>query len=290
MTSRGSIQPGYRHIRECDTFHISFPILTGPDILNRCRYISQSPEANPSIQRKNDTNTVKIMMYMFPRQFGLHNAFTSQVDPRTTVQKFQDYTIRDEEISRHLQSDRNAIAGGIPKIPKRLRGIARDLVRRLQIRHQRCSYFELIRHYCPSLLDELKNAAPKVKAIASAKPVAGQDRGAAAPNQTSTTARRLTQTQNRTQTSRVYQIDPSVPIVDLATPISHVSTLLQAVLSKIIPDAFLGEGDDLEHNKALLGKRVHHFVALRRFESMNLHELSQGFKVNSTVLNRTVTR
>lgn len=219
-------------------------------------------------------------MYLFPRQFGLHNVFTSTVDAKTTVQKFQDYTIRDEEVASHLRIDKKFIVQGLPKIPKRLRGAGQDLVRRLQIRHRRCSYFELIRHYCPSILDSLRDRSRKNNGLTStprtAPSQAPDGKSSKAPT---STARRATQTQNRTQGSRVFQIDPSVPIVDLATPSAHVSAFLQAALSKIIPDAFLGEGDDLVHNKALLAKKVHHFVSLRRFETMSLHELSQGFKV-----------
>ena len=35
------------------------------------------------------------------------------------------------------------------KIPKRLRGGALGLVQQLQNRHERCSYGELLRYYCP---------------------------------------------------------------------------------------------------------------------------------------------
>ncbi|KAJ3493310.1 hypothetical protein NLG97_g4814 [Lecanicillium saksenae] len=263
MTSRGHIQPGYRHIH----------------IFNRCPYLSQPPTDNISTRQKNDTNTAKVMMYIFPRQFGLHNVFTSTVDTRATVQKFQDYTVRDDEITRLLRSDKRFQQQGVPHIPKRLRGTARDLVRRLQIRHRRCSYFEMIRHYCPSVLDTLREKSRNTKAPSSTSK--GNLDQQAGDGRSGATAKRGTQTQNRTQGSRVFQIDPAVAIVELATPTAHVSAFLQAVLSKVVPDAFWGEGEDLPHNKELFCKKVHHFVTLRRFETMNLHELSQGFKVSS---------
>ncbi|KAJ6790258.1 hypothetical protein PWT90_09861 [Aphanocladium album] len=261
MTSRGHIQPGYRHIH----------------ILNRCPFTPENTGEKTITPLKNDVNTAKVLMYIFPRQFGLHNVFTSTVDTRTTVQKFQDYTVRDEEIARILRSDKKFLEHGAPHIPKRLRGTARNLVRRLQIRHRRCSYFELIRHYCPSILDNLreKNQQSKVPTSTS------KGNLSQAVNAQSSSTTRATQTQNRRQGSRVFQIDPSVAIVDLATPVAHVSAFLQAVLSKVVPDAFWGEGDDLTHNKTLLSKKVHHFVTLRRFETMNLHEISQGFKTSN---------
>ncbi len=280
MTSKGHIQPGYSHIREQLDSGSAFAILTALDVLNRYPYISENATSESTTSQKNDLNTAKVLMYILPRQFGLHNVFTSTVDPKTTVQKFQDYTVRDDEIASHLRSDRKFLDQGVPKIPKRLRGGARDLVRRLQIRHGRCSYFELLRHYCPSLLDALREKAKRNKTHTPTSKTAASEAPHDTPSQgPASTEQRATQMQNRMQGPRVFQIDPSIPIVDLATPVAHVSAFLQAALSKIVPDAFLGEGDDLVHNKALLAKKLHHFIALRRFEMMSLHELSQGFKV-----------
>ena len=81
------------------------------------------------------------MLYMFPRQFGLHNVFTHHVDSRQTVQPLQDYTMREDEISRTFINT--------PKIPRRLRGRAAELVSKMQLLHARCSYKELLDHYCP---------------------------------------------------------------------------------------------------------------------------------------------
>lgn len=277
MTSRGHIEAGYRHIREYQ--HLgswsAHQILTTLDALNRYNYIPEHESTESIVTQKNTLNTAKVMMYVFPRQFGLHNVFTSTVDSKTTVQKLQDYTVRDDEIAQHMRSDKNFLTQGVPKIPKRLRGAARDLVRRLQILHRRCSYIALIRHYCASPLDPLRERTQKNNEPTSTSKTAPSQAADGKSSKQATPS----QTQRRTQDSRVFQLDPSVPIVDLATPVSHVSVFLQAVLSKILPGAFLGEGDDLRHNQALLAKKAHHFVTLRRFESMSLHELSQGFKV-----------
>lgn len=98
--------------------------------------------------------TVHVMMYIFPRQFGLHNVFTSATDSRETVQPFKDYTMREDEIAqsgRRPTPSRTRVESKVsPKIPKRLRGKAVDLIQKLQNRNKRCSYVELLRHYCPS--------------------------------------------------------------------------------------------------------------------------------------------
>ena len=114
------------------------------DVLNRF------PDRNDKQQ------TVHIMRYMFPRQFGLHNVFTSKVDPRETAMPFQDYTLREKEIHSGMcreLGDRATNPEDVAKwklrTPKRLRGDVIALVEKLRILHRRCSYMEMLRHYCP---------------------------------------------------------------------------------------------------------------------------------------------
>lgn len=102
----------------------------------------------------NKDGTVHVMMYMFPRQFGLHNVFTSVVDRSATAQRFQDYTLREDEISvkfgkRSRPAGSSTTSTSTTQIPKRLRGTAAHLVEKLRILHNRCSYYELLQHYCP---------------------------------------------------------------------------------------------------------------------------------------------
>ena len=89
------------------------------------------------------------MMYLFPRQFGLHNVFTSKVDFTETAQKLNDYTLREQEIQAkfgQLGGDNSRVP---TRLPPRLRGEAQDLTRKMQIQHSRCSYSQLLQHYCP---------------------------------------------------------------------------------------------------------------------------------------------
>ncbi|KAK2816774.1 hypothetical protein FQN49_007996, partial [Arthroderma sp. PD_2] len=100
--------------------------------LRHIHVLNRYPDANMA-------HTVHIMKYIFPRQFGLHNAFTSTVDRTETAMPFKDYTLREKEI---------ALKPG-DKIPRRLRGRLVELVQKMQKRHSRCAYVELLRHYCP---------------------------------------------------------------------------------------------------------------------------------------------
>ncbi|KAI9836504.1 MAG: hypothetical protein M1838_005015 [Thelocarpon superellum] len=91
-------------------------------------------------------HTLHHLKYMFPRQFGLHNVFTSTVDPGQSVQSFQDYTVREQEIQRA----EGATSGPCRrKIPRRLRGPLPVVIRMMQQLHKRCAYAELLEHYCP---------------------------------------------------------------------------------------------------------------------------------------------
>jgi len=202
-----------------------------------------------------------IMMYMFPRQFGLHNVFTSTVDRQKTAQSFQDYTLREEEIAQKFP--KNADGCRAVHIPKRLRGV-KHLVEQLQVLHGRCSYAEMLQHYCP--LQDLEG-----------KKVSGQVVHESRATQVRSTPAvlRLTRKQKKRYSDIQMSEFKGDSIVDLATPISNISAFCQAVLSKTIPNGFWG-GD---RNKKCFLKSVHHFIHLRRFETMCLHEVMQGMKV-----------
>lgn len=96
------------------------------------------------------------MRYIFPRQFGLHNVFTSKVDARETAMAFKDYTLREKEIYQAMCRDipesartDESVVRWNSRLPKRLRGDTVALVEELRKLNQRCSYMELLRYYCP---------------------------------------------------------------------------------------------------------------------------------------------
>ena len=51
----------------------------------------------------------QILAYIFPRQFGLHNPFTSGWDRKRSAHAFMDYTIRDHEFLVSLQDTRKDV-------------------------------------------------------------------------------------------------------------------------------------------------------------------------------------
>ncbi|KAF9878997.1 putative telomerase reverse transcriptase [Colletotrichum karsti] len=265
LTGRGTVHYGLRHIH----------------VLSRCPLLSCNEEAAAErrlhMELNNDKNTLKVMMYIFPRQFDLHNVFTSKVDHLKTAQKLPDYTLREEEIAK-VAKDRQI------KTPKRLRGDVKRLVQQMQLFHSRCSYAELLRHYCPSAIDsKAQHPLEKKLPSQSQKFVSSQSLGSSTQRTTSTGRSKMTTEIGNTQRQQV----PPTPVIefdtitDLATPTAHVSAFCRAVLAKIIPNEFWGVGDTQTHNRNAIFKKVDHFIKLRRFESMSLEEVMEGLKVTN---------
>ncbi|KAL0475706.1 Telomerase ribonucleoprotein complex RNA binding domain-containing protein, partial [Neurospora intermedia] len=256
LNAKGLVHFGLRHIH----------------VLNRfpCQKLAEGEEAS-----KPDESTTHVMMYIFPRQFGLHNVFTSVVDRQQTAQKFQDYTLREDEIAKKFPKPPEEERPKI-KIPKRLRGKTQELVYKLQVLHKRCSYAEMLQYYCPlprQLEPEQKSQSSQLRLLARSSKYSQKNRKKTlrAPS----TAAAITNSDSQ-----------SYSLLDLATPISSISAFCQAVLSKIIPNDFWGssdseEGHSPDHNKSVFLKQIDAFIRLRRFESMTLHHLVQGMKLSS---------
>lgn len=219
---------------------------------------------------------MKVTMHMFPRQFGLHNVFTSDVSYLETAQKFQDYTLREREITEYVEKSKRLSKDRMPKLPKRLRGRAWSLVRRLQLLHGRCSYGELLKHYCPSEVDKRRvrvNTIPvdERDQVLTPKPLKYN-----VHTSTEDSTNRHEETMGSLHRQHTFKFNS---LVDLATPTSQVSAFCQSVLSSIVPNDFWGQGETMCHNKNTILSKVDHFIKLRRFESMSLHEIFQGIKV-----------
>ncbi|KAK4546134.1 hypothetical protein LTR36_002271 [Oleoguttula mirabilis] len=110
------------------------------------------------LQMADDVSETKhVMKYIFPRQFGLHNVFASDIDPKETAQPFKDYAAREKEIIRSELRQRSKRGGKnqlqlqakASHLPRRLRGKPFELVQRIRKRHARCAYHALLQHHCP---------------------------------------------------------------------------------------------------------------------------------------------
>ena len=230
--------------------------------------------------------TVHLMKYIFPRQFGLHNVFTSRVDPMETTQVFKDYTLREHEIS--LQEESLRLKTKRPqnienRIPKRLRGETLRLVQELQKRSSRCSFEMLLRYYCP---------VPKRDSVmlSSSQKVNGRSNKRVKIRPTS-----AQEIHDTARTARSLESDPSLhaleddgkdrqlaysspSITDMANSHAEISAFCRSVMSKLIPNKFWGSSYEGENKREIM-KSVDRFIALRRFESLSLHAVFQHIKV-----------
>ncbi|EKD17210.1 telomerase reverse transcriptase [Drepanopeziza brunnea f. sp. 'multigermtubi' MB_m1] len=205
------------------------------------------------------------MMYARPAlnaklevKFGLRHI--QNVDPLQTMQPFKDYTLREDEINTvyHAQA---------PKIPRRLRGKAARLVRKLQMQHSRCPYKALLEYYCPVF-----ESSPRL-------PIPGPTPEPSLELKTQMSVATEETTRASFPPMSLVAVPPKPSMMNHATPTAMVSAFCRAVLSHLIPSDFWGTGDDRVHNERLFYKNIDRFIELRRFETLSLHEVTQGLKV-----------
>ena len=207
-------------------------------------------------------NTIHVMKHIFPRQFGYHNVFTSQIDPREIAQRFPDYTYREQEFSSHAKHTEKWM-------PRRLRGACESLVHQLRKQHARCSYTQLVRHYCWAVPKEVAATRWSDECLNS-------------KNSSSTSL--VTQPPPSTKWSwpehpmeETSQSDFS--FLSHATPVSQVSAFCRSVIRRLLPRNAFGTGHDGEHNWSIVLSSIDKFVQRRRFETMYLHEICSNFRV-----------
>lgn len=67
---------------------------------------------------------------------------------------------------------------------------------------------------------------------------------------------------------------------DLATAVADVSAYCRAVISRVVPHDFWGEGEAGLWNKQVVMCSIDQFISMRRFESLTLHEVAQSLKAS----------
>lgn len=219
--------------------------------------------------------SVHIIKYIFPSQFGLHNVFTSLVDKSETAQEFKDYTMREREIisTEHRNNQRigaNSRAKG-SKIPKRLRGEPFVMVHKIRKLHSRCSYTQLLRHHCPVQGRDFS---------ALSLPATGEYLPSSDYLKTQLSSAYSTLRSHSGHQDSSSRVKAGDSILAYATPAAHVSAFCRAVIGRILPGNAVGVGADGEHNLRVLCGMVDQFVQMRRYESLSLHEVFQNLKIN----------
>ncbi|KAJ5082191.1 hypothetical protein N7532_011234 [Penicillium argentinense] len=258
--------------------------------------------------------TVHLMKYIFPRQFGLENVFTIPGDRRDKSNQSQSHEFRENEISRvddqrwqrMMQPKANSLSAVTrdkvgTKLPKRLRGAIMTLVQRMRVRHSRCSYGALLQHYCPDesigpwKLGSCHSLAKK-KTDGTGPSSSEVNFVTQTPLKSPATSQRVEDQPNdlalrsgdtigadvvRTKLNHqpVPQHKPCV--TDYATPAAAVSAFCRAVLHKLLPRQLFGEGPESESNCKIVMRHVDCFVKMRRYENLSLHAVCKSLKLTS---------
>ena len=212
--------------------------------------------------------TVHIMKYVFPRQFGLHNVFTSEVSRLETSQKFKDYTLREHEI---FETKSGHAKYRDKSLPARLRGAPFGLVSTLRKNHKRCPYVQLLRHHCPIRTQlDYDTTQESVSVPATSSPLFTQP---ALPDFSTKVS----------STSSIYTNpkEPRAVFTDLATPPEDVAAFCRAVISRLLPFDTFGNGRAGERNCRHLLSKINHFISCRKYETLSLHHVIQDIKIKS---------
>lgn len=206
-------------------------------------------------------HTKRVLTYIFPRQFGLHNVFTSTVDLTETAQQFKDYTLREQEINSHRKNP-------LTWAPRRLRGEALGLVQKIQRNHKACSYSQILRHYCP-----IETATPAIPAVAR------KQKSLSVPSSVPMSTQILSSASPRCPSWDKHDSDAS--FLPHATPTTRVSAFCRAVIASLLPCDAFGRSEEGQTNHNLIMQRIDEFVRMRRFESMALHQVVQSIRISS---------
>ena len=215
------------------------------------------------LERKTDIGspmqTLHVMKHVFPRQFGLHNVFTSAVDPRQSSHPQQDYTYREEELQNSDEKSN--------KIPRRLRGGAQRIIYKMRRLHSRCSQSQLLRYYCAvGSFNDIRRAGKL---------------------DSSTPASESTAPITQPPSNWPAALDGQTPggevpeFFSCATPAANVSAFCRAVLKRTLPKDMFGAGDSGGGNWRHIWTTLDRFVKMRRFETLSLHGVCHGMKVRA---------
>ncbi|GAA5992398.1 hypothetical protein JCM10908_000464, partial [Rhodotorula pacifica] len=198
--------------------------------------------------------------YIFPRQFSLHNAFTSP-KPRASLDVLPDYMDRELEIKRL----------GSVKTPPRLRP-ALPLLQRLGLLSSRCNFRKLLDKRCPS---KLKNRQLSQEERSAVLNLSLEPRTQVSRGEVSLDTSHPSLVIPHGQTQAVAQNVKKPKLSEYACSIYEVECYVLDCVRDVIPKGFWGS----EGNRKLAERNVSKLLRYRRYETISLHALLQGFSV-----------
>ncbi|CAL1716650.1 unnamed protein product [Somion occarium] len=235
---------------------------------------------NPSIHKKRDSGQVwvepdprkqmenarHLAKYVFPTQYELPNPFT--VD-RTCFQghRLPNYFDREDQIK----------AKGSCKTPKRLKPVL-PILEKLIWRHGKCGYKPLLNKICPSKLKTnreqpldssiiLEMMSENSIIINSQQPVSSGNLSIDSHGNT-ILPEGLTQARNEVKNKPRF--------AEFACSYVEVFCFLMVITKSIVPQELWG----CQRNFKLVAKHVKTLISARRYETLTLHNILQGFSTS----------
>ncbi|CEH16267.1 telomerase reverse transcriptase [Ceraceosorus bombacis] len=228
-----------------------------------------------------------VMKHVWPLEYGLHNVFTSSRDWKKTSQPFQEYGNRDVEIA----------AKGQIKTPLRLKK-ARHLIAIMLHKHDRLDYRRMSDIMCRSLLPRRRLTEHDRDEIAfNMAELPGSSQfargGSLGPTASSSQLPPTTQAheddlepasgapQSREHLDQISmqvatQARDKPRFIRYAQPTGQVARYVCAVIRSTVPIDLLGS----RLNYGKFQRAVRQFVHARRYESVNMHQLLDGLRLN----------
>ncbi|GAA6058467.1 hypothetical protein JCM3770_002740 [Rhodotorula araucariae] len=213
--------------------------------------------AAPPPQAITEAPVRHLAKYIFPRQFGLHNVFTSE-KARNSFEILPDYLDREAEIKRH----------GSMKTPHRIKRVL-PLLGRLVTLSSRCNYRKLLDRRCPSKMSHKRLSQEERSAVLE---LAEQPRTQVSRGDVSIDISHASLIVPHGQTQAQEKAREKPKLAEYACSFYEVESFVLDAVAEVIPSAFWGS----DENFKLIRSRIAAFVRMRRFETTSLHALLQG--------------
>lgn len=242
---------------------IGLPLRHAFNIGNRDASLFHQPSGEPLLwdAKGHALKARHILRYIFPRQHGLSHPFklTSLGD----TYEYKNYMDREDEIERAIRLSKNA------NTPKRLKNIV-PIIDQMVWRHLKCPYKLFFDKFCPSKVENEVNLGLDENTILewmSERSVQIQTQG---PPNASTTTLASSEVSIRTG---LNDAAPKPRFVDFTCSYVEVFQYVVAVIKAIIPNTLWGS----KKNFKTVMQYVKNFITGRRFETLSLHDVLQGF-------------
>ncbi|KAF5391483.1 hypothetical protein D9757_002434 [Collybiopsis confluens] len=243
-------------------------------ILNRIRPSIGSRPSKPPEPREETEHSQLLAKYVFSRQYGLSSAFMFEVS-KWEPSYIPDFANRDIEIERLRTC----------KTPKRLREVL-PLLQKLLWRHGKCKYRLLRDLACPSKVSpELQNDADGTMILEMMSEHSSELRSQISLKHNSFDSEGntisllgLTQAQQAAK-SRPRFMDFACNYSEVRVPDFYAISVYKYVIwitNAVIPKRFWGS----RANFKAICRHIKNFVVSRRYETLSLHQVLQGFNTS----------